>query len=49
MKKAEALLAFSRSGNEGEEMLAAQKKLQSCAVEFETLGRKVGALKDRFL
>lgn len=44
----EALLAVSRSGNESEEMLVGQLKLQKCAVEFENLGRKVGALQDRF-
>ncbi|KAL8833780.1 MAG: hypothetical protein Q9176_007821 [Flavoplaca citrina] len=49
VKKAEALLALNRCGNEGEEALAEQRKLQNCAVEFETLGKKVGALKDRFV
>ncbi|KAL8898209.1 MAG: hypothetical protein Q9192_002188, partial [Flavoplaca navasiana] len=48
VKKVEALLALSRSGNEGEEVLAEQRKLQNCAVEFETLEKKVEAWKDRF-
>ncbi|KAL9005462.1 MAG: hypothetical protein Q9180_009793 [Flavoplaca navasiana] len=49
VRKMEALLAVSQSGNEGEKILAGQKKLQKCAAEFEKLREKVAALQDRFV